>query len=151
MDYPVTFTIQTPAELYAFLQQNHGEISQAIIEKIYNLGQTGFPEYSLFLLTKHHAVNLFFNHELFIDIYPRSYFLNNLSNGIFRSPADPDDFIYISQPQNLNLRIKQIKPYFEYFGGCKHFVGIDLFLTKDQTLHIERDDLVPNAMSSWLK
>ena len=151
MDYPITFTIQTPAELYAFLQQNQSEINQTTIEKVYNLGLIGFLEYSLFLLTKHHAVNLFFTTYLSIDVYPRAHFLKTLSTGIFRSPADPDDFIYISQPENVNLRIKQIKPYFEEFGGCKQFVGIDLFLTKGKTLHIERDDLVPNAMSSWLK
>ena len=81
MDYPITFTIQTPAELYAFLQQNHGEISQTTIEKVYNLGRTGFVEYSLFLLTKHHAVNLFFNNDLSIDVYPRevAYSKNSLN------------------------------------------------------------------------
>lgn len=151
MNLPTTFIIQTMAELYAFFQQHNDEIVKTTIDKVYNLGCTGFSEASLVILTKRHAVDLFFDQELFINIYPKTLFLDNLSGGIFRPPHDPDDFIYISQPQDINLKIKQIKPHTEHIGGRSHFVGIDILLTGSKTLHIERDDLVPGAMSSWLK
>lgn len=150
MNLPATFILETLAELYTFLQRYNEEIVKTTIEKVYNLGCTGFPEQSLVILTKRHAVDLFFDEKFSINIYPRTLFLDNLNNGIFRPPYDPDDFMYISQPQDINLKIKKIKPYTEHIGGGSHFVGIDILLAKGKTLHLERDDLVPGAMSSWL-